>query len=94
MLERRELPRYFGRKLSPHQIDLRRCSPLAELRGTLPRDDGGHRGRSPPIIEMRTELSPRGGPRGSTRLAEPWSPSASRHWGHPRCAPRERAAHA
>ncbi len=36
VLGRRELPRYLGLKLSPHQIDLKEVLALAELRGTLP----------------------------------------------------------
>lgn len=36
VLEREDLPRYLGIKLSPHQIDLREVLALADLRGTLP----------------------------------------------------------
>lgn len=35
-LERDQLPRWLGVKLSPHQIDLKEVLALAELRGTLP----------------------------------------------------------
>jgi len=35
-LERSELPRYLGLKISPHQVDLRDVLALAEWRGTLP----------------------------------------------------------
>ena len=37
VVERAELPRYFERKLSPHQVDLREVLAICELRGTLPR---------------------------------------------------------
>ena len=36
VLERDEVPRFLGLKLSPHQIDLREVLALADLRGTLP----------------------------------------------------------
>jgi len=36
VLEREEVPRFLGLKLSPHQIDLREVLALAELRGALP----------------------------------------------------------
>ena len=36
VLEREEVPRFLGLKLSPHQIDLREVLALADLRGTLP----------------------------------------------------------
>jgi hydrogenase maturation protease len=36
VLEREQLPMYFNRKLSVHQIDLREVLAAAELRGTLP----------------------------------------------------------
>ena len=36
VLEREEVPRFLGLKLSPHQIDLREVLALAELRGGLP----------------------------------------------------------
>ena len=40
VLEREELPRILGLKLSPHQIDLREVLALAELRGAAPSGDG------------------------------------------------------
>src|SRR5687767_9510143 len=36
VLEREEIPRVLGMKLSPHQIDLREVLALAELRSALP----------------------------------------------------------
>jgi len=58
VLERRELPRYFSLKLSPHQIDLREVLALAELRGALP-DDLVAVGIEPERVEMEMSLSPR-----------------------------------
>jgi hydrogenase maturation protease len=57
VLERRELPRYFSLKLSPHQIDLREVLALAELRGALP-DELVAIGIEPQRIEMDVSLSP------------------------------------
>jgi hydrogenase maturation protease len=57
VLERRDLPRYFSLKLSPHQIDLREVLALAELRGALP-DDLVAIGIEPQRIEMDVDLSP------------------------------------
>lgn len=57
VLERRELPRYFALKLSPHQIDLREVLALAELRGALP-DELVAIGIEPQRIEMDVTLSP------------------------------------
>ena len=57
VLERRELPRYFSLKLSPHQIDLREVLALAELRGLLP-DDLVAVGLEPFRVEMEVGLSP------------------------------------
>lgn len=56
VVERAELPRYFERKLSPHQVDLREVLAICELRGTLPRVTVAF-GAQPQIIEMSTELS-------------------------------------
>ncbi len=58
VLERRELPRYFSLKLSPHQIDLREVLALAELRGALP-DNLVAVGIEPERVEMELSLSPR-----------------------------------
>lgn len=56
LLEREELPRFFGLKLSPHQIDLREVLALAELRGTLPSDLVAI-GLQPGRLEMASALS-------------------------------------
>ena len=58
VLERRELPRYFSLKLSPHQIDLREVLALAELRGLLPEDLVAV-GIEPERVEMVLGLSHR-----------------------------------
>jgi hydrogenase maturation protease len=57
VVERAELPRYFERKLSPHQVDLREVLAICELRGTLPRVTVAF-GAQPEVIEMSTSLSP------------------------------------
>lgn len=57
VVERAELPRYFERKLSPHQVDLREVLAICELRGTLPRVTVAF-GAQPERIEMSTRLSP------------------------------------
>ena len=57
VVERAELPRYFERKLSPHQVDLREVLAICELRGTLPRVTVAF-GAPPEVIEMSTSLSP------------------------------------
>jgi hydrogenase maturation protease len=51
------LPRLFGHKLSPHQIDLREVLAVADLRGTLPRRIAAI-GLQPERIAMAAELSP------------------------------------
>lgn len=56
-LSRDEIPRYFARKLSPHQIDLRETLALAELRGTLPAETVAV-GLQPEKIELSLDLSP------------------------------------
>jgi hydrogenase maturation protease len=56
VLERDELPRYFGMKLSPHQIDLKEVLALAELRGTMPARTVAL-GLQPERIELSTSLS-------------------------------------
>jgi len=56
-LARRDLPRFLGHKLSPHQVDLREVLALAELRGRLP----SHLvaiGLQPGRVEMAVGLSP------------------------------------
>jgi hydrogenase maturation protease len=58
VLERRDLPRYFSLKLSPHQIDLREVLALAELRGLLPENLVAV-GIEPERVEMEMRLSPR-----------------------------------
>jgi len=55
-LERNQLPRWLGVKLSPHQIDLKEVLALAELRGRLPAD-AVVVGIQPDRIEMGSELS-------------------------------------
>jgi len=57
IMERDELPRYLGLKLSPHQIDLREVLALAEVRGTLPERTVAI-GLEPAVIELGTTLSP------------------------------------
>lgn len=56
-LQRDEIPRYFGRTLSPHQLDLREVLALAELRGTLPEETVAI-GIQPEQIALSLELSP------------------------------------
>ena len=56
VVERAELPRYFERKLSPHQVDMRDALAVAELRGCLP-DDIVAIGVQPASVALGTELS-------------------------------------
>jgi len=56
VLERDDIPRYFGRTLSPHQLDLREVLALAELRGNLPRETIAM-GIQPDRLELSLELS-------------------------------------
>jgi hydrogenase maturation protease len=56
-LEREDLPRLLGHKLSPHQIELREVLALAELRGTLPASLACL-GLQPASVELRAGLSP------------------------------------
>jgi hydrogenase maturation protease len=56
VLERDEIPRYFGRTLSPHQLDLREVLALAELRGTLPHETIAM-GIQPDRVELSLDLS-------------------------------------
>jgi hydrogenase maturation protease len=90
LLERDEVPRLFGLKLSPHQIDLREILALAELRGTLP----SHLvaiGLQPGRVELGSELSPEL----EERLEDLLEAVAARLecWGCP-ATPLEPAAHA
>jgi hydrogenase maturation protease len=57
VLEREELPRVLGLKLSPHQIDLREVLALAELRRGLPARLVAM-GLQPARVEMFDGLSP------------------------------------
>jgi hydrogenase maturation protease len=57
VMEREELPRLLGHKLSPHQIDLREVLALGELRGTLPPRLIAI-GIQPARVEMSDALSP------------------------------------
>jgi hydrogenase maturation protease len=57
VLEREQVPRYLGFKLSPHQVDLREVLALAELRGGLPGKLVAI-GLQPARIEMFSGLSP------------------------------------
>lgn len=56
VLERDELPKFFGMKLSPHQVDLKEVLAVAELRGTLPPTVAAM-GLQPHHVGMSTELS-------------------------------------
>lgn len=56
-IERAQLPRYLGHKLSPHQIDLKEILALAELRGRFPAATVAL-GAEPGLLEMSTQLSP------------------------------------
>jgi hydrogenase maturation protease len=87
-LEREELPRLFGLKLSPHQIDLREVLALAELRGTLPSDLVAI-GLQPGRVEMASGLSPEL----ESRLDELLTAVVEQleRWGCP-CSPLEPAA--
>jgi hydrogenase maturation protease len=57
VLEREEVPRFLGLKLSPHQVDLREVLALAELRGSLPQKLVAM-GLQPARVEMFSGLSP------------------------------------
>lgn len=56
-LERDQLPRWLGVKLSPHQIDLKEVLAVAELRGRFP-VDAVLVGVQPERVEMGTGLTP------------------------------------
>lgn len=57
VLEREQVPRFLGLKLSPHQVDLREVLALAELRGRLP-ERVVAMGLPPTRVEMFSGLSP------------------------------------
>lgn len=57
VIERDEVPRWLGIKLSPHQIGLSEVLALAELRGNLPRRLVAM-GLQPVRVEMFSGLSP------------------------------------
>jgi hydrogenase maturation protease len=57
VLEREQVPRFLGLKLSPHQVDLREVLALAELRGALP-EKLVAMGLQPARVEMFAGLSP------------------------------------
>jgi hydrogenase maturation protease len=56
-LDREQLPRGLGIKLSPHQIDLQEVLALAELRGRLPQESVAM-GLEPERVELGCELGP------------------------------------
>jgi hydrogenase maturation protease len=90
LLEREELPRFFGLKLSTHQIDLREVLAVAELRGTLPSDLVAI-GLQPGRLEMSSGLSPEV----ESRLDDVLIAAVERleRWGYA-CTPLEPAANA
>jgi len=57
VIERDQLPRGLGIKLSPHQIDVQEVLAIAELRGRLPREAVAM-GLEPLRVELGCELSP------------------------------------
>ena len=79
VIEREELPRGLGIKLSPHQIDLQEVLALAELRGSLPVDAVAI-GLEPARVELGWGVS---GPieRGLDALLEQIAERLVR-WGH------------
>ena len=79
-LDRHEVPRMLGLKLSPHQIDLREVLALAELRGTLP-PTLACLGLQPASVELRTGLSPALAGRLDDLVAA--AVARLRAWGHP-----------
>jgi hydrogenase maturation protease len=56
-LEKDDLPRLLGHKVSPHQIDLREVFAVAELRGRFP-SVAVALGVEPEVVELRDGLSP------------------------------------
>ena len=89
-LDRHELPRMLGLKLSPHQIDLREVLALAELRGRLP-PTLACLGLQPASVELRTGLSPPVAGRLDDLVAA--AVARLRAWGH-RSRRRKVPAHA
>jgi hydrogenase maturation protease len=80
VLEREQVPRYLGLKLSPHQVDLREVLALAELRDCLPGKLVAI-GLQPGRIEMFSGLSPQVEAR-MDRLLSAVIERLER-WGHP-----------
>ena len=80
VLEREQIPRFLGLKLSPHQVDLREVLALAELRGCLPARLVAM-GLQPVRIEMISGLSPEV-ESGMEQLLSAVVVQLSR-WGHP-----------
>ncbi|HEU5305581.1 MAG TPA: HyaD/HybD family hydrogenase maturation endopeptidase [Gemmatimonadales bacterium] len=79
VLERDQIPRFLGLKLSPHQVDLREVLALAELRGGLP-EKLVAMGLQPARVEMFAGLSP-GVEAGMGRLLAAAAEQLER-WGH------------
>jgi hydrogenase maturation protease len=57
VLDRKDLPRHFSTRLSPHQVDLKDVLAVAELRGTLPLQTAAI-GLQPERVELSERLSP------------------------------------
>ncbi len=57
VLERSQIPRGLGTKLSPHQIDLREVLAVCELRGSFP-EHVAALGLQPDLVDMSLQLSP------------------------------------
>ena len=89
VLEREQLPRYLGFKLSPHQVDLREVLALAELRDCLPEKLVAI-GLQPVRIEMLSGAQS-GGRRPAWIGCSRQSIERLGRWGHP-AAPLERLA--
>ena len=89
IMEREELPRLLGVKLSPHQIDLREVLALAELRETLPKTMAAL-GLQPASVELRAGLSPAVAERLDTLVGA--ARDRLRAWGH-RLAEEDVPAH-
>ena len=90
VLEREQVPRYLGFKLSPHQVDLREVLALAELRGCLPAKlvaMGLQPGRVEMICGLSAEVES-----GMDQLLSAVIERLER-WGHP-AVPLERLANA
>ena len=88
VLERDRLPIYLGRKLSPHEVDMRDVLAAAEWRGRLPAETVAI-GVQPQMVDMVIGLSP-----AVDRAVEPVVAAVIarlRRWGH-RCERREPVA--